>query len=169
MYGYLTSGGRGKYFRVSLKEKLSVDPTVTEIEKHNWLLHAALRYLLNIDMQSTLCTWLLYWQTCSLVFPFSLMYKCPYPCLLRDNGRKAELQLLNTFKRKATHVFFCVTDASYFFSPCFCALSKTLSLQLHNSGNFFQVIILSTPLQAEFPCNLLILKLMCFSDRNVNS
>ena len=85
----------------------------------------------------------------------------------RGNGRKAELHLLNTFKRKATHVFFCATDPSYFFSPCFCAPSKTLSLQLHNSGNFLQVIILSTWLKAKIACNLLVLKPMCFSDRNV--
>lgn len=85
----------------------------------------------------------------------------------RDNGRKAELHLLNTFKRKATLVIFCVTDTSYFFSLCFCTPSKTLSVQLHNSGNFLQVIILSTWLKAKIACNLLVLKSMCFSGQNV--
>lgn len=85
----------------------------------------------------------------------------------RRNGSKAEIHLLKTFRGKATYVFLCVTDASFFFSPCFCAASETLSLQLHNSGNLLQVIIFSTWLKAKIACNLLDLKPMCFSDRNV--
>lgn len=54
------------------------------------------------------------------------------------------------------------------FSPLVSVLwVRPFSLQLHNSGNFLQVIILSIRLKAKITCDLLIWKPVCCSHRNV--